>query len=239
MTATAAQPLLVAALGLLGLLTSPLAEVLIARSLPRLGGLPSYTVRITTAVVTAALFALMTVRFGLSPALPAYLLLGSTGGSAVPLGRRPPFTPEPLGLDSAFRRPRPANHVLCAGSGLARPTSRSCWRWHFVPRILNSWINFPRRPRNGRCEARGATRNVLGLLGLDSAVLRGTAGLRGWRGNDGAVVAPEARSQTHRSASWTGYVRCRNRSGTSWRLVTRRLPAPPHAQPQPAVWGSS
>ncbi|MCI0140203.1 A24 family peptidase [Arthrobacter bambusae] len=76
MTATAAQPLLVAALGLLGLLTSPLAEVLIARSLPRLGGLPSYTVRITTAVVTAALFALMTVRFGLSPALPAYLLLG-------------------------------------------------------------------------------------------------------------------------------------------------------------------
>ncbi len=75
MTATAAEPLLVAAFGLLGLLMSPLAEVLIARFLPRLGQLPSRTVRITTAVVTGALFALMTVRFGFSPALPAYLFL--------------------------------------------------------------------------------------------------------------------------------------------------------------------
>ncbi|WP_442545075.1 prepilin peptidase [Arthrobacter sp. KN11-1C] len=76
MTATAAQPLLVAAFGLLGLLTSPLAEVLIARFLPRLGAPPARTVRTTTAVVTAALFAVMTVRFGFSPTLPAYLLLG-------------------------------------------------------------------------------------------------------------------------------------------------------------------
>lgn len=76
MTAIAAQPLLVAALGLLGLLTSPLAEVLITRSLPRLGGLPSLIIRITTAVATAALFALLTLRFGFSPTLPAYLLLG-------------------------------------------------------------------------------------------------------------------------------------------------------------------
>lgn len=75
MTATAAQPLLVAAFGLLGLLTSPLAELLIARSLPRLGGLPSPRIRITTAVVTAALFALLTLRFGFAPVLPAYLLL--------------------------------------------------------------------------------------------------------------------------------------------------------------------
>jgi leader peptidase (prepilin peptidase) / N-methyltransferase len=75
MTATVAEPLLAAALGLLGLLTSPLAEVLIARSLPRLGQLPSCTVRITTAVVTAVLFVLLALRFGLSPTLPAYLLL--------------------------------------------------------------------------------------------------------------------------------------------------------------------
>lgn len=75
MTATAAQPLLVAAFGLLGLLTSPLAELLIARSLPRLGGLPSPRIRITTAVVTAALFALLTLRFGFAPTLPAYLFL--------------------------------------------------------------------------------------------------------------------------------------------------------------------
>lgn len=75
MTATAAQPLLVAAFGLLGVLTSPLAEHLITRSLPRLGGLPSPAIRLTTAVATAVLFALMTLRFGLSPALPAYLIL--------------------------------------------------------------------------------------------------------------------------------------------------------------------
>ncbi|OOP60652.1 prepilin peptidase [Arthrobacter sp. SRS-W-1-2016] len=75
MPATAAEPLLVAAFGLLGLLTSPLAEVLIARSLPRLGQLSSRTVRITTAVVTAVLFVLLALRFGLSPTLPAYLLL--------------------------------------------------------------------------------------------------------------------------------------------------------------------
>ncbi|GAA3310732.1 prepilin peptidase [Arthrobacter ramosus] len=76
MTATAAQPLLVAAFGLLGLLTSPLAEALITRSLPRLGGLPSPVIRLTTAVATAVLFALLTIRFGFSPGLPAYLLLG-------------------------------------------------------------------------------------------------------------------------------------------------------------------
>lgn len=75
MTATAAQPLLVAALGLLGLLMSPLAEVLVARFVPRLGGLPSQAIRLTTAVTTAALFALLTLRFSLSPTLPAYLLL--------------------------------------------------------------------------------------------------------------------------------------------------------------------
>ncbi|WP_462200387.1 hypothetical protein [Arthrobacter sp. B2a2-09] len=76
MTAAAAQPLLVAAFGLLGLLTSPLAEVLIARSLPRLGGLPSPAVRITTAASTGVVFGLLTLRFGFSPMLAAYLLLG-------------------------------------------------------------------------------------------------------------------------------------------------------------------
>lgn len=75
MTATAAQPLFVGAMGLAGLLLSPLAELLISRFLPRLGGLPSPTVRITTAVATAALFILMTLRLSLSPALPAFLFL--------------------------------------------------------------------------------------------------------------------------------------------------------------------
>ncbi|MFH5878342.1 prepilin peptidase [Arthrobacter sp. NA-172] len=75
MTATAAQPLLVGAVGLLGLHLSPVAELLIVRSLPRLGGLPSPIIRITTAVVTAALLVLLTLRFGFSAELPAYLVL--------------------------------------------------------------------------------------------------------------------------------------------------------------------
>lgn len=75
MTATAAQPLLVGAFGLLGLLLSPLAELLIARFMPRLGGLPSPAIRLTTAVATAVLFVLLVLRFGFSPTLPAYLLL--------------------------------------------------------------------------------------------------------------------------------------------------------------------
>ncbi|MBT2514372.1 prepilin peptidase [Arthrobacter sp. ISL-30] len=43
--------------------------------LPRLGAMPSGKVRMTTAAVTGVLFALLTLRFGVIPELPAYLLL--------------------------------------------------------------------------------------------------------------------------------------------------------------------
>lgn len=76
MTDGLALPLLLA-LG--GLLLSPLSELLIARSLSRLGGLPSLRVRITTAAVTALLFGLLGWRFGISPELPAFLLLALLG----------------------------------------------------------------------------------------------------------------------------------------------------------------
>ncbi|MCX8453268.1 prepilin peptidase [Paenarthrobacter ureafaciens] len=66
-------------LALGGLLLSPLSELLIARSLPRLGGLPSLRVRITTAAVTALLFGLLGWRFSVSPELPAFLLLALLG----------------------------------------------------------------------------------------------------------------------------------------------------------------
>lgn len=66
-------------LALGGLLLSPLSELVIARSLPRLGGLPSLRVRITTAAVTALLFGLLGWRFGISPELPAFLLLALLG----------------------------------------------------------------------------------------------------------------------------------------------------------------
>jgi leader peptidase (prepilin peptidase) / N-methyltransferase len=98
MTATAAPPLLVAAIGLLGLLTSPLAELLIVRSLPRLGGLPSPIVRITTAVATAVLFALLALRFGSSPTLPAYLLLGALAVQLSRLDVAHHLLPNPLVL---------------------------------------------------------------------------------------------------------------------------------------------
>jgi len=62
-----------------GLLLSPLAEFLIARTLPRLGGLASPKVRMTTAAVTALLFGLLTWRLGVSPELPAFLFLGLLG----------------------------------------------------------------------------------------------------------------------------------------------------------------
>ena len=69
-------PLLIA---LLGLLLSPSAELVIARTLPRLGGTPALKVRITTAAVTALLFGLLAWRFGFSPELPAFLLLALLG----------------------------------------------------------------------------------------------------------------------------------------------------------------
>ncbi|NWL13597.1 prepilin peptidase [Paenarthrobacter nitroguajacolicus] len=69
-------PLLIA---LLGLLLSPIVELVISRTLPRLGGTPALKVRITTAAVTALLFGLLAWRFGFSPELPAFLLLALLG----------------------------------------------------------------------------------------------------------------------------------------------------------------
>jgi leader peptidase (prepilin peptidase)/N-methyltransferase len=71
-----AWPLLIA---LSGLLLSPATESLMHRRLPRLGGLPSPKVRITTAAITALLFGLLAWRFGFSPELPAFLLLALLG----------------------------------------------------------------------------------------------------------------------------------------------------------------
>ncbi|TVU65518.1 prepilin peptidase [Paenarthrobacter nitroguajacolicus] len=76
MTYGVAFPLLAA---LAGLLLGPAAEFLIARTLPRLGGLPAHKVRITTAAVTALLFGLLAWRFGFSPELPAFFLLALLG----------------------------------------------------------------------------------------------------------------------------------------------------------------
>ena len=65
--------------GLFGLALSPVAEILIARRLPRLGGLPAFPIRITTAMLTALLCAAFSLRFGMSFALPAFIFLGVLG----------------------------------------------------------------------------------------------------------------------------------------------------------------
>ncbi|WP_426225600.1 prepilin peptidase [Pseudarthrobacter sp. DSP2-3-2b1] len=70
-----AGPLFVTIVGLVGVIFSPLTELLIARLLPRVGPLPTMRVRITTAAVTAILFAAFALRFGAEPSLPAFILL--------------------------------------------------------------------------------------------------------------------------------------------------------------------
>ena len=71
---TAAPEVLVLA-GIAGAGLSLLADLAIARWLPRLGGMPPFWARLTTAAVTALLFVLFAWRFGISPELPAFLLL--------------------------------------------------------------------------------------------------------------------------------------------------------------------
>ena len=71
-----AGPLFVLGVGVLGTLLGVLTELLIARLLPRLGGLPSLRSRITTAVLTGALCAALALRIGMDWSLPAFLVLG-------------------------------------------------------------------------------------------------------------------------------------------------------------------
>lgn len=70
-----AEPLFIAAMGVTGLMLGLTAEWVIARTLPRLGGSPARWVRITTALLTGALAALLAWRFGITWELPAYVVL--------------------------------------------------------------------------------------------------------------------------------------------------------------------
>ncbi|MET4093210.1 A24 family peptidase [Arthrobacter sp. UYCu712] len=71
--------LFVAAIGALGLGLGLLADFATRRALPDLAGGPSVRPRITTAAVTFVLSALLAWRFGPSPELAAYLVLGVAG----------------------------------------------------------------------------------------------------------------------------------------------------------------
>jgi leader peptidase (prepilin peptidase)/N-methyltransferase len=74
-TAGGAWPIFAVGAGLLGAFLCMVAELLIARLLPRLGGLLSLRTRITTAVLTGVLFGALALRFGADWSLPAFLAL--------------------------------------------------------------------------------------------------------------------------------------------------------------------
>lgn len=73
------QPLFIAAVGILGVVLGLVAEWTIVRTLPQLGGTPAAWVRITTAVLTGVLSALLAVRFGNTWQLPAFIVLAVLG----------------------------------------------------------------------------------------------------------------------------------------------------------------
>ncbi|MEV7131422.1 A24 family peptidase [Arthrobacter sp. NPDC093128] len=72
-------PLLIAAVGVLGVAIGLVAEWVVVRTHPRLGGPPAKWVRITTALATGALSALLALRFGIAWQLPGFLVLAALG----------------------------------------------------------------------------------------------------------------------------------------------------------------
>ncbi|MET4144913.1 prepilin peptidase [Arthrobacter sp. UYCo732] len=91
-------PLFVTGIGLLGLILSPVAEMLIAKLLPRIGGLPAARIRMTTAVVTGVLCAAFAVRFGAGAGLPAFVLLAVLGVQLARIDIALHLLPNPLVL---------------------------------------------------------------------------------------------------------------------------------------------
>jgi leader peptidase (prepilin peptidase)/N-methyltransferase len=96
--AASAGPVFALAMGLLGILLSLLAERLITRALPRLGGLPGMRTRITTAAVTGVLFGALALRLGMEWTLPAYLLLAVLGVQLARMDVTHHLLPNPLVL---------------------------------------------------------------------------------------------------------------------------------------------
>ncbi|MFF2031774.1 prepilin peptidase [Arthrobacter sp. NPDC058192] len=73
------SPLFVVGIGAAGTALGLLADLLVRRMLPHLAGSPTARMRSTTAAVSFSVSALLAWRFGLSPELPAYLLLAAAG----------------------------------------------------------------------------------------------------------------------------------------------------------------
>ncbi len=82
----------------LGMVLSLVAEVLIAKQLPRLGGLPTLPIRITTATLTCLACAAFCLRFGMSLALPAFIFLAALGVQLARIDVALHLLPNPLVL---------------------------------------------------------------------------------------------------------------------------------------------
>ncbi|WP_163161963.1 prepilin peptidase [Arthrobacter sp. Alg241-R88] len=90
--------LVVLGAGIFGSALSPVIELLIAKHLPRLGGLPALSVRITTAALTGLACAAFTLRFGMSIALPAFIFLAALGVQLARIDVAQHLLPNPLVL---------------------------------------------------------------------------------------------------------------------------------------------
>jgi leader peptidase (prepilin peptidase) / N-methyltransferase len=80
------------------MILSPVAEVLIAKQLPRLGGLPTLPIRIATATLTGLACAAFTMRFGMSNALLAFIFLAALGIQLARIDAALHLLPNPLVL---------------------------------------------------------------------------------------------------------------------------------------------
>lgn len=96
--AGSAGPLFVAAIGLLGFILATMSELVIARLLPRLGGLPATRVRVATAIITTVVCAAFAFRFGPDNALPAFILLAVLGVQLARIDFSLHLLPNPLVL---------------------------------------------------------------------------------------------------------------------------------------------
>jgi leader peptidase (prepilin peptidase)/N-methyltransferase len=90
--------LLVLGAALLGATLSPIADVLIARLLPRLGDAPRFRTRITTAALTGLACTAFALHFGKNFGLPAFLFLAILGVQLARIDVALHLLPNPLVL---------------------------------------------------------------------------------------------------------------------------------------------
>ena len=96
--AESTSALLVLGAALLGAVLSPIAELLIAKLLPRLGEMPGLQARITTAALTGIACAAFAAHFGNALSLPAFLLLAVLGTQLARIDMALHLLPNPLVL---------------------------------------------------------------------------------------------------------------------------------------------